>query len=332
MHLIDFTIDSRYTNKWRHPDREATGEEITTAIKRGLAKLLNISPGNIYLVGNIKPWYFLTYLFSKPSDRYISVILENENLELISFSRVIRRLGYTTQYINIPTRLDETVFKKLPIDRVHSITTTLIQPITGRRVQIENISKYLSSNGISLYIDGSYATGAWNIDIPKYGIDIYLSEGCYWLGGTRDTGFIYIRDGLLDLPNVETPLVGDSFIETISLQQPINKYASLKKEIEEILKIGLEKVKDHILNLTGVMIDGLNRIGYKVYTPLEREYRGGIVTIEVGEKAKEISRWLRDRHSIYLDKIGSKLRISLKRWHTEADVNRFLETMKKLSF
>lgn len=236
----------------------------------------------------------------------------------------------TTTYIPPPPRISEDIFRGQEIATVYMLMTSLIQPKTGKRIKIQNISKYLKSNGVRIFVDGSYATGALKTDLKKLDIDIYLSEGHYWLESPRDTGFIYIKRNTIEIPSINIEGEEKNLVELISLQEPTMKYGILLTKLEEINRIGIPKIENHILSLGGWLIDELNKMNYEVRTPLNREDRGGIITIKIRENAESINKKLQEKYGIYVDKLGDHLRISIKRIHDEEHITKLIEAFKEL--
>lgn len=330
MRNIDFTIDSRYTPRETKEYTPISKRELFGNIKKELAKLLNTSINQIHLAGNIKPWYFLLHILSNETTRTINIIMESENINLITLTRLIRKAGMSTIYIPIPETLNEKSIAAYPPNRVYMLITSLIEPISGRRIKLQNLTKYLKSNNIKLFIDGSFSTGAITVDIERIGIDIYLSEGHYWLGGPRDTGFIYLKDKTMEIPKVNLEGEEVSIIELIGTQEPISKYAYLLAKLQEINKIGISNIENTILTLTGWLSDELIKLGYKILTPRNREDRGGIVSIELKEDTEHVARKLREKHGIAVDKIGTVLRICIKKNHNEEDIEYLIDALREV--
>lgn len=328
MKKMDFTIDNRYTAPTPVETVEIGGKTLLMNVKKELASLLNVKTDEIYLVGNIKPWYFLLHLLSNEPIRNINIILDSENIDLIMMSRLIRMSGMSTTYLQIPQQISENIFREQNINMVYTLMTSLIQPKTGIRVKIQNISRYLQSNGVRILVDGSYATGAINIDVKKLGIDIYLSECKYWLEAPKDTGFLYIKKNSIDIPSVNMGGENKNIIELISLQEPTNKYNILLDRLDNINKLGIKWIENHILSLGGWLIDELNRMGYNVVTPIDRGERGGIISLKMGRYTDKIHKMIREKHGIYTDKIGDHIRICIKKRHDESHIERLIEAYK----
>jgi len=330
MRNIDFTIDSRYTPRETKEYAPISKGDLFKKIKKELAKLLNTSINNIHLAGNIKPWYFLLHILSEETTRNINIIMESENINLITLTRLIRRAGMSTVYIPVPKTLDEKSLTAYPANRVYMLITSLIEPNSGRRIKIQNLTKYLNSNNIKLFVDGSFSTGAITVNIERLGIDIYLSEGHYWLEGPRDTGFIYLKEKTVEIPKVNLDGEEVSIVELIGTQEPITKYAYLLAKLQEINRIGISKIEESILTLTGWLSDELIRLGYRILTPRNREDRGGIVSIELRGNTEEIVKILREKHGISVDKIGTLLRICIKKNHDEEDISYLIDALKEM--
>jgi len=61
-------------------------------------------------------------------------------------------------------------------------------------------------------------------------------------------------------------------------QNPYTQLHGLAKAIEYVMGIGVENIRDHVMNVTQRLMEELSGMGAQLLTPFSREQRAGIVT------------------------------------------------------
>ncbi|MCX6563830.1 MAG: aminotransferase class V-fold PLP-dependent enzyme, partial [Candidatus Aminicenantes bacterium] len=69
---------------------------------------------------------------------------------------------------------------------------------TGQRFPEKEVSKLARDKGIWFALDGAQAPVCVPFDIVDIGVDFYTCSTHKWLMGPKRTGFLYVRQGLLD--------------------------------------------------------------------------------------------------------------------------------------
>ena len=64
---------------------------------------------------------------------------------------------------------------------------------------------------------------------------------------------------------------------------------ALAESVGLINEIGIENVSEHVLCLTGYLIDSLQQQGLDIVTPLDRRHRSSIVTFTLGDVHRNIA-------------------------------------------
>lgn len=95
-----------------------------------------------------------------------------------------------------------------------------------------------------------------------------------------------------------------------------------------LLGFGLEVVEQRVLALTKRLIDGLQRMGCVVQSPLEPEARSGIVNFKAVNPVAAVSE-LRESRMIVSARVGG-VRVSPHFYNTEEEVDRLLEALRGL--
>ena len=96
--------------------------------------------------------------------------------------------------------------------------------------------------------------------------------------------------------------------------------------------MGIEEVWMHNLALADSVIDGAQRLGIEVASPLSDSERSAIVSLRLpeGVNSEDISRRLQDEYSILVTSRAGLLRVSPHIDNSQADVQSLLEALKHL--
>ncbi len=324
MKKIDFRLTPTERKDWIKITTETNN--LINEVKKEISTLLKIEPRDIYLTNNIKPWYFLPHLLVEGIDRSINIVLDDENKILIETSKLIRKAGMTLEYIPPPKRLDEKIFEHYNPRHIFSLITSLVKPVTGRRIRIQDIAKYLYSNNIKLILDISYALGTININSKKINPDILISNP-YFVSGSNQIGIIYINQDTIEIQELKRPY---NLIEKLSNVIQKSTLKTLLNNLKEINETGIKEIENKILSLGGWMIDELRKKGYKILTPIQRDERAGIISIQTDEKTNVLYREL-EKENIYVDNLGGIIRICLTHRHNDEDIKQLLKIFSRVS-
>src|SRR5262249_44455681 len=82
--------------------------------------------------------------------------------------------------------------------RTKVIFTSHISTVTGVIQPVKEISDLARSKGIVSMIDGAHAPGMMPLNIKAIGCDMYSASPHKWLQAPKGTGFLYVRDEMID--------------------------------------------------------------------------------------------------------------------------------------
>ena len=103
---------------------------------------------------------------------------------------------------------------------------------------------------------------------------------------------------------------------------------ALGTSVPYLLAAGTEAVEAHVLDLSDLLIEGLNALGVQVITPAARDRRGASVSF-LHPRANQIGRALAER-GIYLWEGHGRMRASLHLFNSAEDVERLLNALAVL--
>lgn len=226
--------------------------------------------------------------------------------EFPSSIHIFKRLGFKN------TRIKH-INHQYPIEHItNQITSNTnyiihshVQYSTGYKQDLEKLGDLCKKNNIINIINATQSFGAFPIDVDKCNIDILVTSALKWACCGYGIGILFIKEKIIneiDLPFSSWLSVKDAFSmdnENINIKQETSAMDCLGGTphfpalftlkgglnlIEEIgsgdLQEGLRRISKRILWLTSEFLNEIKKLNYKIVTPIELEYRSGIITLE----------------------------------------------------
>jgi selenocysteine lyase/cysteine desulfurase len=221
---------------------------------------------------------------------------------------------------------------------------------TGQRFPEKEISKLAREKGIWFAMDGAQAPVCVPFDIVDCGVDFYACSTHKWIMGPKRTGFLYVRQGLLD--TVRPLTVGASSSERFDIRknefvlhptvqrfeygtQNDALFYGLGTAIDFVQTIGPGRIWRHNHALAERFYQGLQAIrGVEIVSPQEEAYRSAMISFRMknyeftkvnGQLAKE-----RIRVRTVTEGGADCIRVSFHICNHDGEVTRILESLRKL--
>ena len=211
---------------------------------------------------------------------------------------------------------------------------------TGVKVDFKRISKEANSVGALTLADIIQSAGATKIDVKDLNMDFAVAGGYKWLMGPQGSGFIYVKEELLEDPpfygwrSSSTYLEFDA--ENFKLEKGPRRFEigtidvaanlALAKSCE-ILSQHMEDIDSRVNELSSFTIKYAKEKGFEVITPENK--KAGIVVIKV-KNPKTVANELLKR-KIVVSPRGVGIRISTHFYNTEEEVMKAIDEIKKIS-
>jgi cysteine desulfurase family protein len=171
------------------------------------------------------------------------------------------------------------------------VVITHVSNVTGTVNPIGAIGEICRNEGIPFLVDGSQSAGAVPIDVNAMCVDLLAFPGHKGLFGPQGTGGLYIKEGLSLTPSK----YGGTGVHSELLLQPSEMpymyesgtlnmpgIAGLGAGVRFILEKSVRAVQEHEIQLTNVLLDGLNSIkGVKIYGPRRGVERAAVVSVNI---------------------------------------------------
>jgi selenocysteine lyase/cysteine desulfurase len=240
---------------------------------------------------------------------------------------------------------------KLITPRTRLIFISHVTCTTGQRFPEKEIAALARSKSIWFALDGAQAPVCVPFDIVETGADFYTCSAHKWMMGPKRTGFIYVRQGLLDTLRPQTvgggsPLRYDVAKGELVFQPTAQRYESgtqndalfyaLGAALDFIGTIGADRIWRHNHRLAESFYQGLGQVpGVERLSPEEEAYRTAIIGFRMKtHDYSEISAHL-SREKIRARPVGegglNSIRVSFHINNNDGDVAAILDSLKKLA-
>jgi selenocysteine lyase/cysteine desulfurase len=182
---------------------EAAGaaRERIAAAYSGLAELLNGRPEEIALFDNsTHAWQAAFYsLPMRAGDRILTGRAEYGS-NVLAYLQVARRTG--AEVVVVPNdehgQLDTTALAGLIDERTRLIGLTHVPTSGGLVNPAAEVGRIARAAGVPYLLDATQSAGQFPVDVAEIGCDLLCGTGRKFLRGPRGTGFLWVREAMLD--------------------------------------------------------------------------------------------------------------------------------------
>jgi len=222
---------------------------------------------------------------------------------------------------------------------------------TGQRFPEKDIARLARDKGIWFALDGAQAPVCIPFDIVDIGVDFYTCSTHKWMMGPKRTGFLYVRQGMLETLRPLT--VGASSSagydirkNELTLHPTVQRFEygtqndalfyALGKAIDFCEMIGLDRIWRHNRALAERFYEGLKALpGVEIVSPEEETWRSAMISFRMKafEYTKINEHLAKDRIRVRTVTEGGAncVRVSFHVCNHDGEVTKILDSLKKLS-
>jgi selenocysteine lyase/cysteine desulfurase len=341
---------SSYALNAANDDQETGMLEGFMSGARGLAaQLLNCTAAEIAFVGPTslglsliaaglpvrKNDNILIYFDDYPSNVYPWMKLAERGVEVRLMN--VKRFG-DLRSVDIMGQVDE---------NTRAVIMASCHFVSGYRLEIEKVGRYLRQRGILFGVDAIQTLGAFPTTVEH--VDFLAADAHKWLLGPCAAGVLYVRRDLI--PKINPPVFGwhnvrcPNFVaqEEIVLRDDARRFEAgshnllsivgLRAAMELILELGVENIGRELLRKRGLLVAALQARGYTVLNAdAKPENASGIVTFfKPGEDMGALHTKLAGNKivaSLRTDRQNQRyVRFSPHYYNTDAELERALELL-----
>jgi selenocysteine lyase/cysteine desulfurase len=310
-------------NQYRDPLAEFVG------CKRDeIALVRNATEGNSYIANGLD---------MKPGDEVLMTDQEHPggehpwNLKAQRYGVVVKKVTLPKPAANPAQVLN--LFNDAITPRTRVIFFSHITTVTGVVLPAKELCGLARSKGILSAVDGAHVIGMMKLNVHDIGCDYYSSSPHKWLQAPKGTGFLYVRDEVIDHTwnTLATEGWDDAKIRAERFQRigssNVPALAGLRAAIELANQIGMERIEARHRRQADYILGEMMKRGAESWTAPDPTMRCGIATVNVPPvKEPDLEMWLWKNHKVRIrGGAPSKLRLSTPYYLQKKDMDRFLE-------
>jgi selenocysteine lyase/cysteine desulfurase len=310
-------------NQFRDPLAEFVG------CKRDeIALLRNATEANSYIANGLD---------MKPGDEVLMTDQEHPGGES-PWEVKAKRYGVVIKKVTLPKPVQNAaqvlnLFNDAITPRTRVMFFSHISTITGVVLPAKELCALARSKGILSAVDGAHVPGMMRFNVHDIGCDMYSSSPHKWLQAPKGSGFLYVRDEVIDrLWNTiategwdEPKIRAERFQRIGSSNVPA--LCGLRASIKLANDIGLDRIEKRHRAQADYLLAEMQKRGAESWTSPDPALRCGIVTVNVPPLNRmDLENWLWKTHKIRI-RGGEphKLRLSTPYYVERKDIDRFLE-------
>jgi isopenicillin-N epimerase len=293
-----------------------------------LALLRNATEANSYIANGID---------MKPGDEVLMTDQEHPGGEH-PWDLKAKRYGIVIKKVTLPRPVKDTaqvlsLFNDAITPRTRVIFFSHITTFSGVVLPAKELCALARTKGILSAVDGAHVIGMMRLNLREIGCDMYSSSPHKWLMATKGTGFLYVRDEVIDRlwNTIATEGWDDSRIRAERFQRVgssnVPALWGLRASIKLANDIGMDRIERRHRQLADYVLEQMQKRGAESWTSPDPALRCGIITVNTPPVPRmDLENWLWQTHKIRIrGGDPNKLRLSTPYYLQKKDIDRFLE-------
>lgn len=333
-----------------HPERMRPAEffELPKRVRSHLARIIGSNENEIALISGATQGIGIVAagLQLQPGDEVI-VAASNFPSNLFTWLH-LRRLGVRVHVL----RDDPGPFQVEDVARAFTPRTRLlaldwVEFSTGRRIDLAALGELAHQRGALFVVDGTQGAGALELNIHELPVDVFVAAAYKWLLGPYGTGFVYLRDELLNRLDLKVvnwlsvdgsdnfdALPVDDFVlpraagifDSAATANFLNLYA-FEACLEFVLGVGVASVTRHCTDLLNFAADRLRSKGYHLGNHDDRSRLASPILTFQGQSDDATAKLYGDLKAKHIEVSlrHNRIRVSPYLYNNSEDIERLLD-------
>ncbi|HET9304525.1 MAG TPA: aminotransferase class V-fold PLP-dependent enzyme [Candidatus Sulfotelmatobacter sp.] len=248
-----------------------------------------------------------------------------------------KRYGIVIKKVKLPVPPKDTaevlnLFNDAITPRTRVIFFSHITTVTGVVLPAKELAALARTKGILSAVDGAHVVGMMRLNVHDLGCDMYSSSPHKWLMAPKGSGFLYVRDEVIDRlwNTIATEGWDDTKIRAERFQRigssNVPALWGLRASIKLADDIGLDRIERRHRQLADYTLEEMKKRGAESWTSPDAALRCAIVTVNVPPVPRmDLENWLWKTHKIRIrGGDPNKLRLSTPYYLQKKDIDRFL--------
>jgi isopenicillin-N epimerase len=310
-------------NEFRDPLAEFVG-----CRRDEIALLRNATEANSYIANGVD---------MKPGDEVLMTDQEHPGGEH-PWNLKAKRYGIVVKKVTLPRPVKDAaqvlnLFSGAITPRTRVIFFSHISTFSGAVLPAKELCALARSKNILSAVDGAHVPGMMRFNVHDIGCDLYSSSPHKWLQATKGSGFLYVRDEVIDRlwNTIATEGWDDRKIRAERFQRigssNVPALWGLRAAIKLANDIGIDRIERRHRALGDYLLTEMIKRKAESWTSPEPALRCAIITVNVPPVPRlDLENWLWKTHKIRIRGADpNKLRLSTPYYLSKKDIDRFLE-------
>jgi len=249
-----------------------------------------------------------------------------------------KRYGIVVKKVALPKPVKDAnqvlnLFNDAITPRTRVMFFSHITTVTGVVLPAKELCALARTKGVLSAVDGAHVTGMMHLNLHELGCDLYSSSPHKWLQAPKGSGFLYVRDEVIDrIWNTiategwdEPKLRAERFQRIGSSNVPL--LWGLRAAIKLANDIGLDRIERRHRQLCDYILGEMVKRRAESWTSPDPALRCAIATVNVPPiQRMDLENWMWKQNKIRIrGGEPSKLRLSTPYYLSKKDIDRFLE-------
>jgi isopenicillin-N epimerase len=253
------------------------------------------------------------------------------------FNLRAKRYGIVVKKVTLPKPVPNAaavlnLFSDSITPRTRVVFFSHITTVTGVVLPAKELCALARSKGILSAVDGAHVAGMMPLNLHELGCDMYSSSPHKWLQATKGSGFLFVRDEVID--RVWNTIATEGWDDTKIRAERFQRIGSsnvpalwgLRASIKLANDIGMERIEKRHRKMADYLLGEMVKRGAESWTSPDAALRCAIATVNApGVQRTELEKWLWQTKKIRIrGGDPSKLRLSTPYYLLRKDVDRYL--------
>jgi selenocysteine lyase/cysteine desulfurase len=293
-----------------------------------------------------------------PGDRILTG-RDEYGSNVLAYLQVAARTG--AEVVVVPDdesgQIDLDALRELADERVKVIGLTWVPTAGGLVNPAAEVGRIAADTGALYLVDATQAVGQFPVDVDAIGCDLLTGTGRKFLRGPRGTGFLYVRESVLDRLDPHVAEIASATWDgarSFTWAEGARRFESwensyvnvvgLASAVEQALEVGLDRVgersrrlgaalRDQLAALPGVTVHDLGREKCAIVTAKVAGHDAADVADALVGKGVNVS-YTVDRHTPFDTEaraVHPLVRFSPHYYNTDDEITRAVEAVAALS-
>ncbi len=224
-------------------------------------------------------------------------------------------------------------------EKIEAIAISHVQYLTGFTIDIEALGKYCREQGIVFILDATQSFSAVELDFNALDVDVLISSSYKWLNGGPGSAVMAIKEDFIKRFSPRSAGYGSMTVDGkgLNYSPSIKSYEpghlnplgllQLEKAVEERIKTGIPKIREHNKTLISRLAKGLAETQFKVCGGTDASHLSTILCFFAKQEIHEMLL----QNNIFTTWRNGLIRVSPHFYNTEEDIDHLLAVLTRFS-